>query len=150
MKKSISLALAFVTLAGASTTIAAAAEEGSRAERRDQRAAIRFERTDVDNSGDISFDEFAAAIWKRVGTADADKDGKMTVAEIADEIQRMRAERIAERLVQRFDMDGDGALTAAEIENRQRKMFALLDRNDDGKLTREEMPKRIHRMKGNP
>ena len=65
----------------------------------------------------------------------------MTVGEIASEIERMRAERMAKRIVERFDTDGDGMLTAAEIESRQKKMFALLDRNDDGKVDKDEMPR---------
>ena len=148
MRKPISLALAFLAMAGASSTLAGAAEEGRRFEERHNRAGMRFERTDTDSSGDITFEEFSAAIDERLATADADGDGKMTVAEIADEIERMRAERMARRLVERFDMDGDGALTKAEIENRQRKMFALLDRNDDGKITREEMQQGSKRRHG--
>ncbi len=100
---------------------------------------MRLERADADNSGDVTFEEFAAVMNERMGDADADKDGKMTVAEIADQIERMRAERMARRLIERFDTDGDGALTKAEIESRQKKMFALLDRNDDGKIVQEEM-----------
>jgi Ca2+-binding EF-hand superfamily protein len=72
----------------------------------------------------------------------------MTVAEIASEIERMRAERRAQRIVDRFDTDGDGMLTAAEIESRQKKMFALMDRNDDGKVVKEEMPQRKNVRRG--
>jgi len=54
----------------------------------------------------------------------------------------MRAERMARRLIERFDTNGDGVLTAAEVESRQKKMFALLDRNDDGKIEKDEMPRR--------
>jgi Ca2+-binding EF-hand superfamily protein len=144
MKKSTRLALAFLAVAGASTGIASA-EDQPRADKRGHGSAMRFERVDTDSSGDISFEEFAAVIMNRIGTADADNDGKMTVAEIADEIQRMRSQRMAERIVQRFDTDGDGMLTVVEIQNRQRKMFALLDRNDDGRITLEEMPNRGNR-----
>ena len=38
--------------------------------------------------------------------------------------------------------NGDGELTKAEIENRQKKQFALLDKNDDGKITADELPRR--------
>src|SRR5262249_7851899 len=89
-----------------------------------------------------TFEEFTAVLKSRIGTADANGDGKMTVEEIAAEIERMRAERMAQRIVDRFDTDGDGMLTAAEIEARQKKMFALLDRNDDGKVEKDEMPRR--------
>ena len=71
----------------------------------------------------------------------------MTVGEIAAEIERLRAERMARRIVERFDTDGDGMLTAAEIESRQKKMFALLDRNDDGKVVKDEMPRRKFRRR---
>ena len=94
------------------------------------------------NSGDVTFEEFSAAMAKRFPSADANSDGKMTVAEIADAIERMRAERMAQRIVKRFDTNGDGELTKDEIESRQKKMFALLDRNDDGKIEKSEMPRR--------
>ena len=141
MKTSTRLAIAFLAIAGASGT-AYAAEQGRRAGQDGPRAAMRFEAADADASGDVTFEEFSAAVNNRVSSADADGDGKMTVAEIADAIERNRAERAARRFVERFDTDGDGALTAAEIESRQKKMFALLDRNDDGKLVKDEMPRR--------
>lgn len=139
MKKSTRMAIAFLAIAGASGSIAHAADNELR--RGDGKAkGMRFERIDADNSGDVSFEEFAAAMKTRMGKADADGDGKTTVAEIASEIERMRAERQAQRIVKRFDTNGDGALTMDEIEARQKKMFALLDRNDDGKIEKAEMP----------
>jgi hypothetical protein len=145
MKKSTRIALTFLAIAGAAGSTAFAADRDGR---RDGRQGMRFERADADSSGDVTFEEFAAAMKNRIGNADADKDGKMTVGEIASEIERMRAERMARRLVERFDTDGDGALTAAEIESRQKKMFALMDRNDDGKIIKEEMPRRWHGRQG--
>jgi Ca2+-binding EF-hand superfamily protein len=142
MKKSTKIALAFLALAGAAGS-AAMAQDGKRG------GGMRFEQTDADSSGDITFEEFAAAM-KRLdfARADADRDGKATVGEIADEIERMRAERMARRIIARFDADGDGALTAAEIESRQKKLFALMDRNDDGKVVKDEMPRRWHGRRG--
>jgi Ca2+-binding EF-hand superfamily protein len=141
MRKSTKAALAFLAIAGASGSAAFAADDEAtgRFDGRDGRG-MRFERADADNSGDITFEEFSAVISTRLGTADANGDGKMTVGEIASEIQRMRSERMAERIVQRFDANGDGMLTLAEIESRQKKMFALMDRNDDGKIVKDEMP----------
>ncbi|PSJ53710.1 EF-hand domain-containing protein [Kumtagia ephedrae] len=136
MKTSTKLAMAFLAVATASGSAAFADE---RPRERGERENLRFERADADSSGDVTFEEFAAAMKSRIGAADTDGDGKMTVAEIASEIERMRAERRARRIVERFDTDGDGMLTAAEIESRQKKMFALMDRNDDGKIVPEEM-----------
>jgi len=140
MRISTKLSLAFLALAGLAGSSYAAERDGMRG----PAGHVRFERADADSSGDVTFEEFAAAMNARLGEADADNDGKMTVGEIADQIERMRAERMARRLIERFDTDGDGALTKAEIESRQKKMFALLDRNDDGKIVKDEMPRGRH------
>lgn len=137
MKTSTRLAAAFLALASVSAGSAFAADRAGR--QGDGQRGMRFERADADSSGDVTFEEFAAAMNKRIGNADADGDGKMTVAEIASEIERMRAERMARRIVERFDTDGDGVLTTAEIQSRQKKLFALMDRNDDGKIVKDEM-----------
>jgi Ca2+-binding EF-hand superfamily protein len=84
----------------------------------------------------------AAALNGRMGLADADNDGKLSVEEIALELERMRYRRMAQRMIERFDTDGDGALTTAEVESHQKKMFALMDRNDDGKVEQGEMRRR--------
>ena len=144
MKKSTKLAVSFLALASVASTMAIAADGDGRGHH-GPRAGMNFGATDADSSGDVTFEEFSAAMKSRLGSADADSDGKMTVEEIANEISRIRAERQAKRMVERFDTDGDGALTLAEIESRQQKMFALLDRNDDGKLVKEEMPRKRDR-----
>ena len=142
MKSSTRIALAFLTLAGFAGIAANASAADDQPGRHGPKAGMmRFDRLDSDQSGDITFEEFSAALKSRIGDADKDHDGKMTVAEIASEIERMRTERMARRIVERFDIDGDGMLTAAEIDSRQKKMFALLDRNDDGKVVKDEMPR---------
>ncbi len=138
MKKTTTIALAFVTLAGFAGGTAIAKDRSERFSGHHDRAGERFERADTDASGDLSFEEFSAAFQNRIGGTDANKDGVMTVEEIADEIMRRRAERMAKRIVDRFDSDGDGQLTTAEIESQQKKLFALLDRNDDGKVEMKE------------
>lgn len=109
-----------------------------------ERAMLNFEAADADKSGDVSEAEFSAKVLERYKKADANTDGKITKEEVAAEIQRMQAERMAEHMIGRFDTDGDGALTQAEIEGRQKKIFALLDRNDDGKIVKDEMPAGRH------
>jgi hypothetical protein len=142
MKTSTRLALAFLTLAGIAGGVAYAADDGPDGlGQLDGRHGMRFGRLDSDQSGDITFEEFSAALKSRIGDADANHDGKMTVDEIASEIEKMRAERMARRIIDRFDANGDGMLTADEIDSRQKKMFALLDRNDDGKIEKDEMPR---------
>ncbi|MEZ5810903.1 MAG: acid-shock protein [Rhizobiaceae bacterium] len=134
MKKTTTIALAFATLAGLAGSSAVAQErQGWRHD-----GGQRFERADADNSGDLTFEEFSAAFNERLDGMDADGDGTMTVEEIAAEVMQRRAERMAKRIISRYDTDGDGKLTVAEIESHQKKLFALLDGNDDGKLEKEE------------
>src|SRR5580765_6561294 len=46
--------------------------------------------------------------------------------------------RLVERLFQKMDTDGDGALSAAEAEAAAKKMFDRRDTNGDGALTESE------------
>ena len=139
MKKTLKMAIAFISLAGAAATAHAATQAGPG--RNDKLS--RFERADTDKSGDVTFEEFAALMNKRFAKADANGDGKITIGELAEQIHnKKRAERMAEHIVKRYDANGDGVLTKAEIENRQKKLFALLDVNDDGKLVKDELPQR--------
>lgn len=143
MSRSMKLAIAFLAFASMAGSVANAGErderrgEGMRGEH-----MMRFERADEDNSGDVTFEEFAAVFGSRLDGVDANDDGKMTVDEIADKLERMRYERMARRLVRRFDTDGDGALTPAEVESRQKKLFAFLDRDENGAIEKDELPRR--------
>jgi Ca2+-binding EF-hand superfamily protein len=137
MRKSTRLALGFAALAGAIATTAYAAEgtKGSAM----QGMHGNMHKADADKSGDITFDEFSAAMKGRIDTADANHDGKVTVEELAAQLEKARYERMAKRMIARFDTNGDGELTQDEVEGRQKKLFALLDKNDDGKIEKSEM-----------
>jgi len=137
MNRKTKLGIAFLALASAAASPAFARDRGDRDERRE----MRFERADADNSGDISFEEFTAAMGARLDQADGDKDGKVTLAEMTEAVEKARAERMAKRMMTRFDTNGDGVLDKAEVESRQQKIFSYLDRNNDGKLVMDEMPR---------
>ncbi len=143
----ILLAAGAVAVAGTSVSLA---DDGWRRHGKNggQNAMERFEKADADKSGDVTFEEFATAMNSGIGMADANKDGTLTADEVTAEIQKRMAERMAARIIARFDTDGDGKLTTAEVENRQKKAFAMLDRNDDGKIARDEMPRRGHGRHG--
>ncbi|MBO6719173.1 MAG: EF-hand domain-containing protein [Rhizobiaceae bacterium] len=144
MKRTLKLAIAFATLAGLAGSVASA-NEGPR--RSHGPGGLNFERADADDSGDVTFDEFAALMNNRIDFAegDADSDGKLTVGEIAAEMERQRHMRRAERMVERYDIDGDGSLTLDEIQTNQREVFALMDRNNDGVIEEGEIPRRERR-----
>jgi Ca2+-binding EF-hand superfamily protein len=147
MKTTTKYALAFTTLA---SFAGVAYAQNSTSQNKAGPPVMGFgmmalENMDADKTGDVTFDEFKKAAGDRFVLADANKDGKVTVEEIAAAIEKMRAERMAKRMINRFDVDGDGALTQAEIETNQQELYALLDKNNDGKLVQEEMK---HKRKG--
>lgn len=141
MRKSTRLALGFAALAGAIATAAYAADGNGGWGMRGMHGNMRLHKADADKSGDITFDEFSAAMKGRMEAADANHDGKVTVEELAAYLEKARFERMAKRLIARFDTNGDGQLTEDEVQGRQKKLFALLDRNDDGKIEKDEMPR---------
>lgn len=135
MKKATKTALAFAAFAALATSASAS-------ERPRFGMMGGFERADADKSGDVTYEEFAAVFGERFKKADADANGELTLEEVAAGIQKMRAERMARRVIGRMDANDDGKLTIAEIESQQKKIFALADRNDDGKIVESEMKRR--------
>lgn len=123
-------------------------EAGPGEGRRAQRMARMMERLDADGSGDISAEEFGNRRLERLREADADGDGTLTVEEITAMMEQRRAERREARMLRRFDIDGDGTITIEEQELQQEKRFALLDRDNDGALQADEMPRRQMRGDG--
>ena len=142
MKKTTGMALAFLALSGAVTGTAIADKRHGGGMMGGLGGMQSLDLADADSNGEITFDEFKKAAGDRFILADVSKDGKVTVEEMAAAIEKMRAEHMAKRMIERFDSDGDGSVTLAEIDNGQKEIYALLDRNDDGKLVKEEMPRR--------
>lgn len=106
-----------------------------------------FKAADKDGDGALTKAEAATApipgIVKHFDHVDANKDGKLTQDEMLAAHATMRGKR-AERHADRFkaaDKDGDGALTKAEAESKPRlaRRFDVLDQNQDGKVTPEEL-----------
>ena len=126
-------------------------------ERRDERRERRFERLDADGDGSISRAEMEAADATRDARReerrermkarfDTDGDGMVSEAERAaarEARDARRAERGGDRGPRmrgkpRFDLDGDGAVTRLEYTTAHDALFARMDANGDGVLTRGE------------
>jgi Ca2+-binding EF-hand superfamily protein len=149
MKRNLTIALAFIALAGAVGGAAYARDGGGR-HGGDRAGGFMpsLNQADADNNGEITLEEFTKVATERFTSADGDKNGQLTVAEVSAEIQKMRNERMATRIIERLDGNGDGVLTTAEAENARGKMFALMDRNDDGKIAGNELPRHMGRGMG--
>jgi Ca2+-binding EF-hand superfamily protein len=139
MRKSTKLALAFVALAGAVGS-AAYADEHSGGGPRDG-MMMRLNKAMNDYDGTVTFDQFSDAMDARLKKIVADNGGKLTVAQLAEALEKARFEQMAKRIIARYDTKGDGTLTTDEITSRQKKVFALLDKNNDGKVEKAELPK---------
>lgn len=83
----------------------------------------RFEKADTNNDGKVSRHEMVSRATARFSAVDKDGNGEISVAEMADRIQRRRDERRAKRMLRRMDYNGDGKVTKNEIESRASKRF---------------------------
>lgn len=151
------LLTAATLIAGTATASAQMADAGYHGKGFRNMGARMFDRVDTNGDGAVTAEEMSASIEARFADADNDGDARVTKAEIIDAIER-NAERsrmkrhsgtIADRLVYRFDINDDGVVSRAEIDNRAAKGFALMDFNDDGQIEKAEirrtMPNRHHR-----
>lgn len=86
----------------------------------------------------ITKDEFGSIRADRLKAADKNGDGTLSKDEIEDMVMKRMIERRANRLERRLDIDGDGKVTLAEIDQHQAKRFAVMDRNNDGKIEPRE------------
>lgn len=140
MRTTTRLAIAFVALAGAAGSVAYADEHyGGGGPRHGM--MMRLDKAMKDSNGTITFDQFSDAMNDRLKKIVADNGGKLTVAQLADALEKARFEQMAKRIIARYDSKGDGTLTTDDITSREKKVFAMLDKNNDGKIEKSELPK---------
>lgn len=144
MTKTAVVALA-VTVGAIGITAAYAADRDRAGGMRDHgpRAEMRFERIDADSDGSVTFTEFFQPMAERFAEADADANGLVTFEEIVEAADNRRAARMAGRMISRFDTNGDGQLAIDEIQERVEKQFALMDFDNSGAVTEDELPRRF-------
>ncbi|HSQ62271.1 MAG TPA: hypothetical protein VLM85_03625 [Polyangiaceae bacterium] len=121
-----------------------------------QMQAAKFAKSDKNGDGALDATEVSPERWARIQVADANKDGKVTKAEL----EQARATGLLPRgkhhgkrggfgsehrqfdpqaMIQRFDKNGDGVLQASEVPERMRGFFDKADANKDGSLTKDEI-----------
>ncbi|UXN66221.1 hypothetical protein N8E89_23840 (plasmid) [Phyllobacterium sp. A18/5-2] len=92
---------------------------------------------DANDDGAVGLSEFTNT--DRLKQADTNGDGTLSPEEIEAIVMKRMVERQVRRMTNRLDVNRDGAVTIAEVEKQKEKRFALLDRNDDGKLEQSEL-----------
>ncbi|WP_018701226.1 EF-hand domain-containing protein [Amorphus coralli] len=98
-----------------------------------------IERLDTNGDGSITIEEFATVGERPMARFDADGNGSITTDEIDDALVERMIERRRQHILDRFDLDADGTITAEEMQRQREKVFALMDRNDDGTVDAKEM-----------
>ncbi|MEO9780066.1 MAG: EF-hand domain-containing protein [Sedimentitalea sp.] len=107
-----------------------------------QRAPISFEQADQDGNGEISKEEFASRHEARFSETDANSDGSLD----RDELMLSGEKRLEERvdaMIERFDKNDDGVLSQDEMpkprdSKRADKFFDRADQDDNGSISKAE------------
>ncbi len=100
-----------------------------------------IERMDADGDGAVTKAEIESKRTAKFDEFDANKDGQLS----ADEFNALHEDRKQKRMEARFakfDEDNNSTISAEEFGSRTDDMFERFDKNKDGKLTADELPKR--------
>ncbi len=104
-----------------------------------------FESMDTNRDGKISPDENAAVAARMFEKMDASGDRKVTAAEMAAAYQKTTGHKMekgaatAAEIIKMIDSNGDGVLSADEHAALAKAMFAEMDTNHDGSLSKAEV-----------
>lgn len=107
------------------------------------RAFAMMERHDANDDGKLTQAEIDQVRKERLATFDTDKDGKLNLAEFEALWLDFTRKRMVDAF-QRLDEDGDAQVTETEYLEPTKRIVARMDRNDDGELSREDMPRPRH------
>jgi Ca2+-binding EF-hand superfamily protein len=102
-----------------------------------------FKMMDKDGDGKVSRTEHAAAAKQMFAQCDANQDGIVTSVEM-DAAMAAKGEKVGKNdktsaeKIKMIDQNGDGQLTSAEHEAGTEQMFAKMDADSDGSLSKKE------------
>ena len=101
-----------------------------------------FEMFDTDGDGQVTQAEMDAHKAARFAESDTEGNGALSAEEMADAARGKKADRQEkriEKMISRMDTDGDGEVSAAEMDAMAKKSpFERLDTNGDGVLSADE------------
>jgi Ca2+-binding EF-hand superfamily protein len=102
-----------------------------------------FKKMDTNGDGKVTRAEHAAGAKQMFTECDVNKDGVVTAAEM-DAAMALKGEKPDKRektsaeKIRMIDQNGDGQLTVAEHNAGTEQMFAKMDKDGDGALSKEE------------
>ncbi len=100
---------------------------------------ISFEELDTDSDGQITQSEMQAMGAARFDEADTDGNGVLSAEELIAKAQQQAGKRVT-GMIERFDKDGDGALSRDEMPKPRRagRMFDHFDEDGSGGISEQE------------
>jgi Ca2+-binding EF-hand superfamily protein len=103
----------------------------------DDRVFIAAAQTwDLNKDGTVTCDEWKQYVATAVREADANGDGALDATAWQTLVKGDRLFEVA--TLSYYDSNGDGKVTAEEIANKPNRAFALLDKNGDCRIDRNE------------
>src|ERR1044071_3739728 len=97
---------------------------------------------DADNDGHLTHEEYVAGGQRLFAAMDANHDGEVTLAELtkvyALDAEQAVADATAADIMQQYDTNNDGRMSAAEHAAGDEALFVRLDTNHDGWLSQTE------------
>lgn len=106
-----------------------------------------FSKADADKNGKVTAAELRPLAERRFARLDADKNGTVSDAEI-DQALKQALDRRRGRILAKLDADKDGTVSRAELDRFVDTMVAAADGNGDGGVTLEEaLNYRVARLK---
>lgn len=97
---------------------------------------------DANKDGVITLEEAQAAAAKQFDQFDRTKDGAVDKADF-DAMKKEMTDYRVKRFIHAFGADKDGKVTKDQFFAKARERFAAMDRNNDGTISRDEMPGRM-------
>jgi len=108
-----------------------------------QRMIRMFESYDVNDDGKLTQVEIDETRAARLAKFDGDGNGALDLKEY----EALWLDAMRERMVDRFqdlDDDGDGVVTKDEFVRPFARIVRYMDRNEDGAISRDDMPRHRH------
>jgi len=107
-----------------------------------------FSTLDADGNGEVTMEEMQASAQGRFEQADTDGDGFLSQAELEAHSKARAADR-AERMISRMDKNDDGKLSPDEMTHRRNpeRFFKRMDKDNNGSISEAEFEEARAKMK---